>query len=82
MTYHFSFQVAIAPLLKQKRPNYGEIPRKSMRHLGTVVCSVASVVSNSVTPWTAAHQASLFMGFSRQEYWNGMPCPPPGDLPD
>ena len=28
-----------------------------------------------------AHQASLCMGFSRQEYWSGLPCPPPGDLP-
>ena len=34
-----------------------------------------------VTPWTVAHQASLFMRFSRQEYWSGLPCPPPGDLP-
>jgi len=28
-----------------------------------------------------AHQALLSMGFSRQEYWSGLPCPPPGDLP-
>ena len=34
------------------------------------------------TPWTVAHQAPLSMGFSRQEYWSGLPCPPPGDLPD
>ena len=34
-----------------------------------------------VAPWTAAHQAPLSMGFSRQEYWNGSPCPPPGDIP-
>ena len=34
------------------------------------------------TPWTAAHQAPLSMGFSRQGYWSGSPCPPPGDLPD
>ena len=33
-----------------------------------------------VTPWTVAHQAPLSMGFSRQEYWSGLPCPPPGDL--
>ena len=33
------------------------------------------------TPWTSASQAPLSMEFSRQEYWNGMPCPPP-DLPD
>ena len=32
--------------------------------------------------WTVAHQASLSMGFYRQEYWSGLPCPPPGDLPD
>ena len=34
------------------------------------------------TPWTAAHQPPLSMGFSRQEYWTGWPCPPTGDLPD
>ena len=33
------------------------------------------------TPWTIALQ-SLSMGFSRQEYWSGLPCPPPGDLLD
>ena len=35
-----------------------------------------------MTLWTVAHQASLSMGFSRQEYWSGFPCPPPGDLSD
>ena len=34
------------------------------------------------TPWTIAHQAPLSMGFSRQEYWSGLPFPSPGDLPD
>ena len=34
------------------------------------------------TPWTIAHQAPLSMEFSRQEYWSGVPFPPPGDLPD
>ena len=34
------------------------------------------------TPWTEVHQASLSMGFSRQEYWSRWPFPPPGDLPD
>ena len=33
-------------------------------------------------PWTAAHQVPLSMGFSRQEYWNGLPFPPLGDLPN
>ena len=35
-----------------------------------------------VTTWTVACQTSLSMGFSREEYWNGLPCPPPGDLLD
>ena len=34
------------------------------------------------TLWTVAHQAPLSTGFSRQRYWSGLPCPPPGDLPD
>ena len=34
------------------------------------------------TLWTIAHKAPLSMGFSRQEYWSGLPCPPAGDLPD
>ena len=39
------------------------------------------VVSDSATPWTVAYQAPLSMGFSRQEYWSGLPFPSPGDLP-
>ena len=35
-----------------------------------------------VTPWTVAYQDPLSMGFSRQEYWRGLPFPSPGDLPD
>ena len=35
-----------------------------------------------VTLWTVACQAPLSMGLSGQEYWSGLPCPPPGDLPD
>ena len=34
------------------------------------------------TPWTVAYQASQSIGFSRQEYWSGLPLPSPGDLPD
>ena len=45
-------------------------------HAGSV-----TVMSN-MTQSTAAHQASLSMGFSRQEYWSGLPFPPPGDLLD
>ena len=47
-------------------------------------CAVLSrsVVSNSLWPHGLACQAPLFMGFSRQVYWSGLPCPPPGDLPN
>ena len=42
-----------------------------------------SVASHSFsTPWTVARQAPLSLGFPRQEYWSGLPFPPPGDLPD
>ena len=34
------------------------------------------------TPWTVAYQTPLSMGFSRQEYWSGLPFPSPGDLPN
>ena len=41
-----------------------------------------SLVPLFATPWTVAHQVPLSMGFSRQEYWSGLPFPSPGDLPD
>ena len=46
------------------------------------VCVSCSVVSDSLRPCRLAHQASLSMGFSRKEYWSGLPCPPEGDLPN
>ena len=51
----------------------------------TVPCAVLSRFSCvwlCVTPWTIAHQAPLSKGFSRQEYWSGLPFPTPGNLPD
>ena len=41
-----------------------------------------SCVQLFVTLWSLAYQAPLSMGFSRQEYWSGLPCPPPEDIPD
>ena len=41
-----------------------------------------SVMSDSVTPWTVAHQSPLSMGFPRQEFWSGLPFSSLGDLPD
>ena len=53
-------------------------------HALTRVCVLRcfSHVRLCVMPWTIACQAPLSMGFSRQEYWSGLPCPPLGDLPD
>ena len=49
-------------------------------------CGGGGLVAKScltlVTPWTVARQASLSMGFSRQEYWSGLPFPSLGDLPN
>ena len=49
-------------------------------HLPILVLSRSSRVQLFVTLWTVAHQAPLFMGFSREEYWSQLPCPPSGDL--
>ena len=46
-----------------------------------LVC-VLSHIQLFATPWTVTLQAPLSMGFSRQEYWSGLPFPSPGDLPD
>ena len=59
-----------------------------VEHTNSVIWTCIFVLSHFsrvqlfATLWTAAHQAPLPMGFSRQEYWRGLPCPPPGDLPD
>ena len=47
-----------------------------------VAANLLSHVQLCATPWTVAHQPPLSMGFSKREYWSGLPCPSPGDLPD
>ena len=54
---------------------------KILRKKGQKVKSL-SRVRRFATPWTVAYQASLSVGFSRQEYWSGLLFPSPGDLPD
>ena len=44
--------------------------------------SVSQSCPTLLTPWTAAHQAPLSMKFSKQDYWSGLLCPCPGNLPD
>ena len=61
-------------------------PRAAAGVAAVVAVAVAvsrfSRVRLFATLWTVALQAPLSMGLSRQEYWSGLPCPPPGDLPD
>ena len=61
---------------------YQSLQWRSMRSTHAYMLSCFSRVWLSVTPWTIAHQASLSMGFSRQEYWSGLPCPSRGHLPN
>ena len=51
-------------------------------HVCACVLSCFSLVQLFMTLWAVAHQAPLSMGFSRQEYWSGLPCSFPGDLLD
>jgi len=51
-------------------------------HYAACVLSHCSRLWLFATLWTLAHKAPLSMEFSRQEYWSGVPYPPPGDLPD
>ena len=55
------------------------VPGKA-KSLVQYVC--AQLCLTLVIPWTAACQAPLSIGFSRQEYWSGLPFPPPADLPN
>ena len=65
----------------------GSLPRNSAFNLARlwllkVKVELLSHVRLFASPWTVARQASLSMGFSRQEYWSGLPFPCTGDLPD
>jgi len=61
--------------------HYRSIPLYMLQLINVRAC-VISCVQLFVTLWTIAYQVPLFMEFSRQEYWSGLPFPPPGDLPD
>ena len=54
---------------------------KPLKGQHAAAAALASVMSNSAITWTIGHQAPFTRGFSRQECWSGVPCPPSGDLP-
>ena len=56
-------------------------PAHCLAH-GECMLSLFIHVQLFATPWTVTHQTPLSMGFSRKEYWSGLPCLPPGYLPD
>ena len=60
--------------------NYHPFMIKTLQKAGMAV--VAQLRLTLEISWTVAHQATLSMGFSRPEYWNGLPFPSPGDLPN
>ena len=83
-----NWEAEILPVLvfQMRDPNRSIIQdikaRKWQSHASPVVAlSHFSHVQFFVTPRTVAPQASQSLGFSRQEYWSGLPCLPPGDLP-
>ena len=69
-------------LWKVIRFSWGHEGWTGMTWLCLCVLSCFSCVHLFAMLWTIACQASLSMGFFRWEYWSGLPCPPPGDLPD
>ena len=62
--------------------HFKTISQAERRLVHARVLSHFSHVRLFTTLWTVARQASLSMGFSSREYWSGVPCPPPGNLPD
>ena len=58
------------------------LPLTTREALGLTACVCAQSCLTICDLMAATHQAPLSMEFSRQEHWNGLPCPPPGDCPD
>ena len=79
--FRFSFSLSLSSLsviLSQSL----HVAANSIISFFLIVVQSLSRVQLFVTPWTVACQAPLFMKFSRQEYWSGLPFPTPGDLPN
>ena len=82
---HFRFVYFILCKFYQKVKNkIGTLVHWFAFYTGVYVCmlSLFRCVQLFKTLWTMAHKAPLSMGLSRQEYWSGLPCLPPGDLPN
>ena len=71
----------LPPLLPWEYTTGSLQPRRGLPH-STICAQSLSRVQLLVTPWTVAYHAPLSMGFSRQEYWSGLPFPSPENLPN
>ena len=88
-TKHCWKKAALNMFLKILCPRIGRLNVVKVAVLPKLICECNAVRVLSLfsrvwlfgTIWTIARQAPLSMGFSRQEYWSGLPCPPPEDLP-
>ena len=74
-------------MMKSKKKSENTLRQCKWKHnaskpMHTCMLSCYSHVRLCVTLWTVACQIPLSMGFSKQEYWSGWPCPSPGDLPN
>ena len=76
---HFQKDQCLCPFFLKETafPGYSVVTSANGMHAQSRSC-----VQPFATPWTATCQAPLSTGFSRQEYWSGLPFSPPGDLPD
>ena len=77
---HFDFDIYVQ-FEDVRHEIYSYITFHISGNIASLILS-CSLLSDSVTSWTIAHEAPLFMGYPRQEYWSGLPFPPPGNLPD
>ena len=72
------YQLLIELSLTPEKILHDPFPLRLYNVCVVCVCALSrSVMSDSASPWTVAHQASLSTEFSRQEFWNGLPCPSP-----
>ena len=84
-TFTFTPEAFLVPTDRRSQDFLASIStRANSYNIYTYACMLShfSHVQLFATLWTVAHQSPLSMGFSRQEYWSGLPCPPPGDLPN
>ena len=74
----------ISQQFSQRYKNFSSCQQWMQSNFHSVLTQLGKCVLNHVfaSPWTVAHQVPLFMGFSRQEYWSGLPFPSPGHLLD